>query len=236
MIEVKNITKKFTPTSGNFNISFNVKKGEIYGILGPNGSGKTTLIRQFLGFINSDAGEIIVNGIQIKKKGFEKVLRDIAYVPAETSTFDNLLAKQYLKIVAELNGNVKKRYVDQLIKYFELDVNTKISKMSRGMKQKTFIIAALMQESKILILDEPSSGLDPVMQKKFVNIVKKHNSLYGTTIILCSHIFEEVANLCNRAGFLKHGKLIKETFVTEGNNKEISNEFDKLFEDEVSHV
>ncbi|WP_339023008.1 ABC transporter ATP-binding protein [Spiroplasma endosymbiont of Crioceris asparagi] len=236
MIEIKNITKKFTSTSGNFDISISVKDGEIYGILGPNGAGKTTLIRQILGFMNSDSGEIVVNGTQIKSKGFQEVLNHIAYIPAETETFDELTARKYFKIIVDLNSNVKKEYMEQLIKYFELDINVKISKMSRGMKQKTLIIAALMQKTKILILDEPSSGLDPVMQKKFVNIVKKHNSLYGTTIVLCSHIFEEVANLCNRICFLKNGKNIKETLVTEGNNKAIEQEFDELFKDEIFDI
>ncbi|WP_031542025.1 ABC transporter ATP-binding protein [Mesoplasma photuris] len=231
MIKINNITKKYSETSGNFDINLNIKEGECYGIVGPNGAGKTTLIRQLLGFIKPDSGEIKINNIDTWKNR-EEIMNSIGYVAGEISLYDDMTGLAYLKLNKNLKDNVDWLFVENLLKHFDIDGKTKIKKMSKGMKQKIAIIAAVMNKPKILVLDEPTSGLDPVMQDQFNDLVIKMKNEYKSTIIICSHIFEEVSILADKVIILKDGKLIEKLENTSGNLNMINEKFKSLFEKE----
>ncbi|WP_339022605.1 ABC transporter ATP-binding protein [Spiroplasma endosymbiont of Crioceris asparagi] len=233
MIEIKNISKTYGKNVGNFNINLNVEDGKVLGILGPNGAGKSTLIRQIMGFISSDSGEIKFDNLDIKKCR-EKILEQIGYISGELNLFDNLKGKQYINLSNTFKKNVDKDFVEKLVDYFQLDTERKIKKMSKGMKQKVAIIAAFMNKPKYLILDEPSSGLDPVMQKRFIKLVKKMKEEYNSTIIICSHIFEEIIDSADEIVFLKEGKIVDQFQASEIKKiEELKIKFADIYKDEV---
>ncbi|AXK51809.1 ABC transporter ATP-binding protein [Spiroplasma alleghenense] len=232
MVKINEVSKKYKNNVGNFNINFEVNDGEIYGIIGPNGAGKTTLIRQLLGFIKSDEGEILINEINPQKNS-KAVMEFTGYVSGEIVLYETMKGIEYLKLVASLKKGVEWEFVEKLIKHFEIDVTRKIKKMSKGMKQKIALIAATMNKPKFLVLDEPTSGLDPVMQEQFNELMFKLKDEYKTTIIICSHIFEEVAKLCNKVAFIKDGKLIEEFKVVNKDINQIQEKFKTLFAKEV---
>lgn len=151
MITITNLTKEYGNDKGNFNINLVVNDNEVYGIIGPNGSGKTTLIRQIMEFISSDSGEIQVNGLN-PRHDTKKIMNETGYLPGEITLYNNLTGRQYLQIAASLRGNVEKEWLEKLIKHFDVDVKIKIKKMSKGMKQKLAIIAAVMSKPKFCFL------------------------------------------------------------------------------------
>lgn len=206
MIEVNNLTKVYSSGKGVFDVSFKVNKGEVFGFLGPNGAGKTTTIRQLLGFTNATSGSCTINGLDTRKNA-HLIQQNLGYLPGEIAFFDKMNGKEFLNFLADIRGLKSKDRQNELINYFELDVNHKIRKMSKGMKQKLGLIAAFIHDPDILILDEPTSGLDPIMQKKFINLIKKEKER-GKTILMSSHIFDEVEKTCSRAAIIKEGKIV----------------------------
>lgn len=229
MINIKNLTKKYNINQGNFNINLNIKKGECVGVLGPNGSGKTTLIRQMLGLIKSDYGEIRMNNINVWNNS-KILMKDIGYVSGENALINNLTGFQYLNLFKNFRKNQDKNFYQNLINHFDLknDINIKIKEMSKGMKQKVALIAATMHKPNLLILDEPTSGLDPVMKEQFNRLIQKFKNS-NATIFICSHIFEEVAELCNRLVFLKNGRIVKEIEIINKNIEQAKKEFQNIF-------
>ncbi|WP_204305207.1 ABC transporter ATP-binding protein [Spiroplasma citri] len=189
IISLKNMTKKYNPNIGCFNINIAVKKGEVYGFLGPNGAGKTTVIRQMVGFIKSDNGTGTILGYDVWKDT-KNIMKDLGYLAGEVNLPEYMTGISYLKTISEIRGNVDWKYVEKLIEYFDFDPKQKIKKMSKGMKQKVAIISAFMHKPKVLILDEPTSGLDPLMQQKFDTLIKNLQK-EEATIFMSSHIFSE---------------------------------------------
>ncbi|ATZ18511.1 ABC transporter ATP-binding protein [Williamsoniiplasma somnilux] len=230
-IVIDNATKKYGDHIGNFNININIKKGETFAIVGPNGAGKTTLIRQILGFIKSDEGTVAINNFNswINR---EEIMKFTGYVAGEISLYDDFTGIKFLKLVSKMKKDSDWQFVEKLIKHFDLDASRKIKKMSKGMKQKIAIIAATMNKPAFLVLDEPTSGLDPIMQQKFKELINKLKKEFSTTIIICSHIFEEVINFSDRVGILKKGVLIDEYNVGKTGIKELNKKFKKIFEEE----
>ncbi|WHQ37526.1 ATP-binding cassette domain-containing protein [Spiroplasma sp. SV19] len=228
MIKVNEVTKKYGEKIGNFKINLNINDGEVYGILGPNGAGKTTLIRQIMGFIKPDSGVILINDLNPWDKSKE-IMEYTGYVAGEISLYEDLKGIEYLKMIFKFRKNLDWSYVEKLILHFELDTNQKIKKMSKGMKQKIALIAATMIKPKILILDEPTSGLDPVMKNQFNELILKMKSSKDTTIIICSHIFEEITKLCDKVGFIKDGKLIEELEIKNADITKLEKHFKKLY-------
>ncbi|AGR42128.1 ABC transporter ATP-binding protein [Spiroplasma diminutum] len=228
MLIVKNISKIYKNNAGNFNISLEIKENEIYGIMGPNGAGKSTFIKQVLGFIKPDTGEILIDGKDPFKNNKEVMLFS-GYIPGEIALYSGLTGIQYLKIINKLKDKDNWEYIEKLLLFFQLDANKKINKMSSGMKQKLAIIASIMHKPRFLVLDEPTRGLDAAISSQFYELILKFKSEYNATIIICSHIFDEISKMCNRVGFIKNGKLIKEYNVNETSMKEINKEFIELF-------
>ncbi len=204
MINVDNLTKSYGINKGVFNLSFTVNDGEVFGFLGPNGAGKTTTIRHLLGFIRPDEGKtsICEKDTYLHAAELQKTL---GYIPGETAFIDHMKGIDFLHFIAKMRGLDDLQKMHELIIYFELDPSGFIQKMSKGMKQKLAIVCAFMHNPKILILDEPTSGLDPLMQSKFIELIKKEKH-QGKTILMSSHNFDEIERTCDRALIIKHGQ------------------------------
>lgn len=206
VIEIKNLTRDYGKGRGIFNVSFQVNKGEVFGFLGPNGAGKTTTIRHLMGFIQNQSGNCTINGMDCWKES-AKIQRTLGYISGEIHFFDDMTGTEFLNFVSKYRGVLNAQKQRDLLDRFELDPKGKIKKMSKGMKQKLGIVTAFMHDPEILILDEPSSGLDPLMQNRFVELIDEEKAK-GKTILLSSHIFEEVERTCDRIGIIRNGKLV----------------------------
>lgn len=206
MIEVKNLTQIYKSGKGIFDLNFSIKEGEVFGYLGPNGAGKTTTIRNLLGFANATKGSASINGIDCRRDA-AKLQNSIGYLPGEIAFFDNMTGMEFLKFMGEMRRTKDFSIRDDLIERLELDTKGKIKKMSKGMKQKLAIITAFMHDPAVYILDEPTSGLDPFMQSIFMELIDKEKGR-GKTIMMSSHIFEEVQRSCDRAGIIKDGRIV----------------------------
>ncbi|NLB48913.1 MAG: ABC transporter ATP-binding protein [Erysipelotrichia bacterium] len=213
IIEVKNLTKDYGFGRGVFNISFQIKKGETFGFLGPNGAGKTTTIRHLMGFSNPGRGETLIFGKETFKN-YASILKHVGYIPGELAFPAGLTGHEVIKMMQDLVGKSDQKRLKKLCDLFELDhrllkANTK--QMSLGTKRKLAIVTAFMSDPEVLILDEPTSGLDPIMQDVFIALVKEEKRR-GKTILLSSHLFNEVDQTCDRISIIKEGKIM-DTFV-----------------------
>ena len=206
MIDVQQLTQIYKSGKGIFDLDFSIKEGEVFGYLGPNGAGKTTTIRNIMGFANATKGKVTINGLDCRKDA-AILQKDIGYLPGEIAFFDNMSGIEFLKFVGDMHDMTDNRRRDELIERFELDPSGGIRKMSKGMKQKLGIIATFMYDPAIYILDEPTSGLDPFMQNEFLDMIAEEKKR-GKTIMMSSHIFEEVQRSCDRAGIIREGRLV----------------------------
>ncbi len=213
VIEVDHITKDYGNQKGVFDVSFFVEKGEVVGFLGPNGSGKTTTIRQLMGFLHPDQGKVSILGMDCFEQA-SIIQESLGYLPGEITFMDDMTGLELLHFIAKLKKMKDFTYAEHLMNYFELDAKGKIKKMSKGMKQKVGIVCAFMNQPDILILDEPTSGLDPLMQSKFVDLILQEKKR-GATILMSSHVFEEVEKTCDRAVIIKEGKIMEDTQIEE---------------------
>ena len=224
IIEVQNLTKDYGHQRGIFDLSFRIQQGEVVGFLGSNGAGKTTTIRHLMGFTRPQHGTSKIFN-QDTFYDASMIQEKIGYLPGEISFLDgSMTGNAFIQFMAQMKENVKNERIDELVHYFELDPSIKIKKMSKGTKQKLALIITFMQNPPVLILDEPTSGLDPVMQKKFVEFIKKEKQK-GTTVFMSSHIFEEIEHACDRVLMIKDGRL-----VTSQNIEEIRSGRKKHFE------
>jgi ABC-2 type transport system ATP-binding protein len=205
MIEVKNLTKDFGFNRGVFNISFEVKKGEVYGFLGPNGAGKTTTLRMLMGFSRPDEGMATINDKNCWED-YSEILKDVGYVPGEVALPDGLSGSEFIEMMKKMKHADESR-INYLLDLFEFEPDQNMRKMSIGDKRKLAIISAFMSDPNILILDEPTSGLDPIMQNKFIELIKFEKTR-GKTILLSTHIFQEVDASCDRLSIIKEGKIV----------------------------
>ena len=206
VIKIEKLTKDFGNNKGIFDVSFTVKKGEVFGFLGPNGAGKTTTIRNIMGFIKADAGKCSINGLDCFNNVSE-IQKDIGYIPGEIAFMTGMTGIEFIKFMADYRGLKDLTRAYELIKMFDLDIKGKVKKMSKGMKQKLGIVVALMHNPQILILDEPTSGLDPLMQKTFIELIKEEKKK-GKTILISSHMFEEIEKTCTIVSIIKDGKIV----------------------------
>ncbi|MCD8211613.1 MAG: ATP-binding cassette domain-containing protein [Oscillospiraceae bacterium] len=213
VISVSNLTKDYGEGRGIFDLSLEVRPGEIYGYVGTNGSGKTTTIRQMMGFIKPDGGTVTVNGMDPWKQAPE-LMRSVSYVPGEIAFPSFETGTDFFKYQAQLLGVKDFTRMNHLIDVMELDPTANLKRMSKGMKQKTAVVAALMAERNILILDEPSTGLDPLMRDNFLEVMREEKAM-GHTVFMSSHIFEEVEDVCDHVGIIRDGKLLDVITVKE---------------------
>lgn len=206
VIEIKNLTKVYGKNRGIQDINISVKEGEIYGFIGPNGAGKSTTIKTLLNFIYPTSGEALIFGMDSVKES-EKIKEYIGYVPSEVRYYDDVKVKDIIKYAQSFYPKSNKEYVDRICNELELDMNKKMGELSLGNKKKVAIAQSLINNPKLLILDEPTNGLDPLMQKKLFNILIEEKEK-GNTVFLSSHNLVEVQNLCDRVCVIKEGKIV----------------------------
>lgn len=209
VLEIKNVSKYFGRKKIIDNISLEVKEGEIYGFLGPNGAGKTTTIKMALGLLSIDEGNIVINGYDIKKF-FEKAMENIGGIVENPDMYNYMTGRENLKLYARMR-NVKKEKIDEVIKLVDMEkvADQKVGKYSLGMKQRMGLALTLLHSPKVLILDEPTNGLDPVGIKSLRNILKKIAKEKKTAIFISSHIIGEMQAMCDKIAMIKNGKIIK---------------------------
>ncbi len=210
VIETTKLTKYYGKSRGIVDLDMTVQEGEIYGFIGPNGAGKSTTIRTLLGLIHPTSGSATVFGKDITKFGPE-IRQDVGYLPSEVFYYDDMRAIDLLKYSASFYDKdhkaIEKR-IQELARLLDLDLKKKIDDLSYGNKKKVGIIQGLAHEPKLIILDEPTGGLDPLIQQQFFHLVKEQNQK-GATVLFSSHILSEVQKLCDRVAIIKDGTIIK---------------------------
>ena len=246
MIEVKNVSKKYGDFYAVRNVNFNVQDGEIVGFLGRNGAGKTTTMNMITGFIEPTRGQIIVNGVDVDSKP-KKVKKMIGYMPEGTPLYYDLTVKEFVSYMADLkciNHKAKKEAVEKAIMQTGLDkVRNRLTRnLSRGFKQRVSLAGALVGDPEIIILDEPTVGLDPKQVKEIRELIKSFRKEH--TVILSSHILSEVSQICEKVVIIDKGEIIAvdtpENLEKNAETKQIyivtiedtENAFDKVFKDD----
>jgi ABC-2 type transport system ATP-binding protein len=206
IVEINGLTKDYGDHKGNFDLTFSVEEGEVFGYLGPNGAGKTTTIRHLMGFLTPDKGSVQILGLDCRSNSAD-IMKHLGYLPGEIAFFDGMNGLEFLSFMAEMRSMTDISLRDKLVDLFELDTKGKIRKMSKGMKQKLGLVSAFMHDPRVLILDEPTSGLDPLMQKVFADLILEEKNK-GKTILMSSHSFEEIERTCDRVGIIRQGELV----------------------------
>lgn len=229
VLETKNLTKYYGKERGIVDVSISINKGEVYGFIGPNGAGKSTTIRTVLGLLKPTSGTVSIFGHDATRSG-PKVREKIGYLPSEVYYYDNLTCKEILLYSASfypLKKSVAIAKMDNLANKLQLDINKKFDSLSYGNKKKVGVIQSLIHSPELIILDEPSSGLDPLMQQQLYEILQEESNS-GATILLSSHNLPEIQKMSDRVAIIKEGKIVKIDTVDKlvGNNyKKVSIEY-----------
>ncbi len=208
VISVNHITKDYGKGRGDFDISFQIRQGETLGIVGENGAGKTTLIRQMMGFIRSDSGNINIYDMDAYKDA-DRTKSYIGYIPGEINFPDVKSGDEFLHNYGRSLGMKESdfEYADSIIKRMQLDIRAYPKRMSKGMKQKTSIVACMMLKAPILIMDEPSIGLDPLMREELLELILEQKKR-GATILMTSNTIEELERVSDRVAYMSQGKVL----------------------------
>lgn len=215
IIETKRLTKQYGAYAAVKDASFSVQKGEVIGFVGLNGAGKSTTINMLLGFQKPTSGEVLLFGEKVTLPGAHKSHRRIGFATGDMSLFDGMTGAQYLRFVAKVHKtSIKTKEYRALVERFAPQLDKKLNTLSRGNKQKIALIAAFMTSPDLVILDEPSSGLDPLMQQHFIELVREY-SANGTTVFMSSHYLNEVTDVCTRILLIKSGELVKDIPTSE---------------------
>ena len=219
-IQVKNLTKDYGDGRGVFDLNFDILKGEMLGFVGSNGAGKTTTIRNIMGFLKPDKGKITIYGLDSWQNA-EQTKKYIGYVPGEIAFPDLKTGTEFIKSQAEFLGLKDLSYANYLIEKLQLDPSAILKRMSKGMKQKTAIVVALMANPDIIILDEPTTGLDPLMRVSFLDILAEEKRK-GKTILISSHLYEELEKNCDRVALINKGKILDIAVMDEIKNRPVA--------------
>lgn len=205
-IETNGLTKFYGKSRGVVNLDLTVKEGEFFGFIGPNGAGKSTTIRTLLGLIKPSGGNARIFGKDIISQK-ESILSEVGYLPSEAVFYPSMRVKDVIKFSADLRKTDCKREAAKLCERLDLDTSKKVDELSFGNRKKVSIVCALQHNPRLLILDEPTGGLDPLMQREFFAILRERNE-QGTSIFLSSHVLSEIQRNCNRAAIIREGKII----------------------------
>ena len=219
VLELKNVSKSFGKRKIIDNLNLEVEEGEIYGFLGPNGSGKTTTIKMILRLINSDSGEIKVNGYDTKKQ-FEKAMECIGAIVENPDLYKYMSGIDNLRLHARIR-NIDEKRIKEVLELVELKgrEKDKVGKYSLGMKQRLGLALTLLHKPKVLILDEPTNGLDPAGIKKLRDILKEISHKEGVAVFVSSHILSEMQLMCDRVAVLDNGKIVKVEKISDTNEE-----------------
>lgn len=219
VIETKKLTKDYGDERGIFNLDLAIREGEMVGYVGTNGSGKTTTIRHIMGFLKPTRGTAFVNGLSSWEHSSE-IVKKIGYVPGEIAFPDLKTGIDFLKCQADFLGLRDMSYANALIERLQLDPRANLKRMSKGMKQKTALVAALMNDAPIIILDEPTTGLDPLMRATFLDIIEEEHKK-GKTIFMSSHSFDELEKTCDRVALINNGHIVDICDMNEIRNRPV---------------
>jgi len=200
------LTKDYGAHRGIFDLDLGIRQGEVFGFLGPNGAGKTTTIKLLMGMIHPTRGTATIFGLDCEREGVA-VKRRVGYLPGETPNFGGWRGSEIVAYVAGLRGDVSETVISSLAKRLDLDLGRRYHEYSHGNKQKLLLVLALMHRPPLLILDEPTGGLDPLHQQVFYELMREAREA-GTTVFLSSHILSEVEHVCDRVGIVREGNLV----------------------------
>lgn len=235
MITIKNLRKKYGSKEVLKGIDININDGDIYAFVGSNGAGKTTTIKCMLGILPFDSGDVLFDNVSINDEPL-KIKQDLAYIPDNPDIYEHLTGYEYLSFIADMydtDDKVKNENIKKYSKLLEIDtkLNDKIGSYSHGMKQKIVIISALIHEPKVIIMDEPFVGLDPLSTHTLKDIMKDLTK-EGKIIFFSTHVLDVAEKLCNKIAIIKNGKIL-----TEGTMKEITknSSLEDIFLELVSH-
>ena len=206
IIKAENLTKYYGKARGIINLDLTVMQGEFFGFIGPNGAGKSTTIRTLLGLIAPTSGSVMISGRDVTKEK-ETILQNIGYLPAETLFYQGMKVKDLLKLSADLRKKDCTAESKLLCERLQLDTSRKVDDLSFGNRKKAAIVCALQHQPELLILDEPTGGLDPLIQKEFFDILRERNRA-GATIFISSHVLSEIQRNCTRAAIIRDGRII----------------------------
>jgi len=204
-IACRGLTKDFGDGHGLFDLNLTVPRNEVFGFIGPNGAGKTTTIRLLMDLIRPDRGQALVLGLDSRRDSLA-LKRRVGYLPGELVQFPGVTAGYMVGLLAGLRGGVDPARIAELAERFELDLGRKYEALSHGNKQKVALVQAFMHRPEVLILDEPTLGLDPLIQREFRHLIQEA-AASGATVLLSSHVLSEVELICDRIGFIRDGRL-----------------------------
>ncbi|MCZ6504352.1 MAG: ABC transporter ATP-binding protein [Actinobacteria bacterium] len=205
-IRTESLTKHYGEVKALIDLSLEVRMGEVFGFLGPNGSGKTTMIRTVLDLIRPTEGRAEILGMDTHEEAVE-IRNHIGYVPGDLAMYPNLTGRDTLTYFANLRGGVDWSYVDELAERLSVDLDVKVGDYSSGNRQKVGIIQAFMNRPQVLVMDEPSTGLDPLVQREFQEMMREV-AAEGRCVFLSSHSLSEVQRVADRVGIIRHGRLV----------------------------
>ncbi len=205
VIEINHLTKSYGKNRGVIDVSLNVKEGDIFGFLGPNGAGKSTTIRSMLGFLKINSGNIRILGMD-SVKDHEKILKNVGYMPSEAWFYDSMKVADVIKYAADVRGLNCSEEAGKLCERLKVDTHKKIKQLSHGNRKKVSIVCAMQHRPRLFIFDEPTGGLDPLMQKKFFELINEYVA-QGATCLLSTHVLSEVDKYCRNAAIMREGRL-----------------------------
>jgi ABC-2 type transport system ATP-binding protein len=209
ILSVKNVSKTFGKKKVVSDLSFDVNTGEVFGFLGPNGAGKTTTIKMIMGFLSIDEGKIFVSGYNLKKN-YEKAMADIGGIVENPEMYKDLSGLTNLKMYARLHDGVTRERIDETVALVGMQnrINEKVKKYSLGMKQRLGLAQAILHKPKLLILDEPTNGLDPVGIKELRDLLKQLAHEENIGVFVSSHMLSEMEQMCDRVAIITTGKIL----------------------------
>ena len=205
VVEIKNLTKSYGKNRGVIDVSLSIEEGDIFGFLGPNGAGKSTTIRSMLGFLRINSGEIKILGMDSVKE-HEEILKNVGYMPSEAWFYDSMKVRDVIKYAADVRGLDCSAEAEKLCERLKVDKEKKIKQLSYGNRKKVSIVCAMQHRPKLFIFDEPTGGLDPLMQRTFFELVGEYVD-EGATCLLSTHVLTEVNKYCRHAAIMREGRL-----------------------------